>query len=578
MTIELLFAAAAVLATYAVHSTLLLAAAWLLDRRGRIASHAVRETLWKTAAVAPLFTTAITSLGGWTQPVAVFSLAPSVKSSPASSDRSLDASSRALSDSDTSAAKTDGEKSSPTYSSTETPLAPGSPPLDESRGMETAPDSVATDTAGPSKQTRASSAATTRRDLASNSDGRVADARRSDGTSIPNHGQSHANATTPSLQTARFAFGLLFGIAALLAPAGLVLCMFRAVRLARRYAHGEWLDAGPARDSLDRLRRRANVRRRVRLRRCPHALDPVAYGLIRWTIVLPADAAARLDQRRLEALLAHELAHLVRGDVAWLWIGQFLCTSLAWQPLNFLARRRWQAAAEYQCDDWAVERGVAPICLASCLTEVASWRVEGRTPSDALTATGRSSEVGRRIRRLADGAERDRWRGGLRRRILWTAAVALSVLYGWCAPRAVCSLSTNSATALPPASAHVGATAFDSFDTFASPSQDAPPTRSGAASRSVDAESIELWRELHTELRQLHAAIEGLPAAANENADPRVSLLIDRLAQRAARLEARRIRLVDRLGDADAPPDAFSPDDASGSVPPRKPLKQERQG
>jgi hypothetical protein len=52
------------LLTYAVHSTLLIGAVWLLVRRGVIASHHLQDTFWKAALVGGLLTaTAQTALG-----------------------------------------------------------------------------------------------------------------------------------------------------------------------------------------------------------------------------------------------------------------------------------------------------------------------------------------------------------------------------------------------------------------------------------------------------------------------------------------------------------------------------------
>ena len=61
MMTDLALPVAAVLLTYLVHSTLLLAAAWLIDRTVRHRSPALRQWLWKTAAVAPLLTSCSSS-------------------------------------------------------------------------------------------------------------------------------------------------------------------------------------------------------------------------------------------------------------------------------------------------------------------------------------------------------------------------------------------------------------------------------------------------------------------------------------------------------------------------------------
>ena len=80
--------------------------------------------------------------------------------------------------------------------------------------------------------------------------------------------------------------------------------------------------------------------------------------------MLPERAVKDLCEDELRALLAHELAHLVRGDSSWLCISRVVCSCLAFQPLNHLARREWQRAAEFLCDNWAVSRTQTPLALA----------------------------------------------------------------------------------------------------------------------------------------------------------------------------------------------------------------------
>ena len=53
----------AAVATYAVHSTMLLTVVWLIARMPVVKSHAIREQLWKWAAVAPLLTTCVQVCG-----------------------------------------------------------------------------------------------------------------------------------------------------------------------------------------------------------------------------------------------------------------------------------------------------------------------------------------------------------------------------------------------------------------------------------------------------------------------------------------------------------------------------------
>lgn len=198
------------------------------------------------------------------------------------------------------------------------------------------------------------------------------------------------------------------------------------------------LTAGPTVVALDQVCRRAGVRRRVRLVESNTVREPAAFGVWRWTVALPERLDTRLPPEELTALLAHELAHLVRGDVVWLWIGRVLSTCFAFQPLNRLACRRWRQAAELLCDDWAIGQSVSPFALARCLTQIAEWSLSGRVCPASLAATGAGSSLTRRVERLLDGSHRDnRWGRTWRRHIVTLAVVVTSLGLCLWAPRAV---------------------------------------------------------------------------------------------------------------------------------------------
>ncbi len=147
------------------------------------------------------------------------------------------------------------------------------------------------------------------------------------------------------------------------------------------------------------LHRLTNNAHLIRLLRGPAGATsrPFACGIWRWTIVLPNGIEEQLPPAEIRALLAHEVAHLVRRDPLWLFVGELLCTILAVQPLNFIARRRWLQAAELLCDDWAVQQNVSATSLATCLTRIAELRMDHRNKTWGLAAMGRSGLLTRRI-------------------------------------------------------------------------------------------------------------------------------------------------------------------------------------
>lgn len=83
---------------------------------------------------------------------------------------------------------------------------------------------------------------------------------------------------------------------------------------------------------------------------------PIALGLLRTVILLPAAATGRLPEAELKTILAHELAHVRRGDLWVNWL-QILLQAVWWfhpvlWPLNRMIRR----VREECCDDLLLAR------------------------------------------------------------------------------------------------------------------------------------------------------------------------------------------------------------------------------
>ncbi len=136
------------------------------------------------------------------------------------------------------------------------------------------------------------------------------------------------------------------------------------------------LDGTPVAARLRRLLVRAGVEREVELTASSAIASPVA--LLGGEVCVPRRALLELAPVEQDSMLAHEVAHLVRGDPQWLVVARAIEMVLFFQPLNRLARHRMQEVAEYLCDDWAVARTSQPVTLAKCLAAVAEW--VGRSP------------------------------------------------------------------------------------------------------------------------------------------------------------------------------------------------------
>jgi HEAT repeat protein/beta-lactamase regulating signal transducer with metallopeptidase domain len=132
--------------------------------------------------------------------------------------------------------------------------------------------------------------------------------------------------------------------------------------------------------------------------------SPVALGLNE--ICVPEAAITELDEDQQRGLLAHELAHLERRDPVWLDAISVIERVLFFQPLNRLARREIQLAAEHLCDDWAASRLGSGVPLAKCLAQVAEWIQASPLGVPVAGMAEQRSQLVERIARLVDRTAR----------------------------------------------------------------------------------------------------------------------------------------------------------------------------
>jgi len=87
----------------------------------------------------------------------------------------------------------------------------------------------------------------------------------------------------------------------------------------------------------------------------PSISGPATMGIARSTLLFPPGLVDGLTPRDLDALLAHELAHMRRHDFAKNLFYGFLSIPVAYHPLQRLARARLDETRELVCDAMAAE-------------------------------------------------------------------------------------------------------------------------------------------------------------------------------------------------------------------------------
>jgi HEAT repeat protein/beta-lactamase regulating signal transducer with metallopeptidase domain len=125
---------------------------------------------------------------------------------------------------------------------------------------------------------------------------------------------------------------------------------------------------------------------RVRFLRSSTATMPMAWGICRPSILMPADADA-WPADRLRIVLLHELAHVKRRDCATHVFAQIACAVYWFNPLAWMAARRLRSERERACDDLVLSAGTRGSDYANELLEVARVMRAGRFPAVLAGAT-----------------------------------------------------------------------------------------------------------------------------------------------------------------------------------------------
>jgi beta-lactamase regulating signal transducer with metallopeptidase domain len=146
------------------------------------------------------------------------------------------------------------------------------------------------------------------------------------------------------------------------------------------------------------LAERLGLRRPARLLESGLAKVPMTIGYLKPVILLPLGALAGLAPAQVEAILAHELAHIRRHDYLVNLVQSLLEILLFYHPAVWWLSARVREEREHCCDDLAVA-----LCSDSVTFARALVRLEeryGQAPALAMAATGRDGMLLGRIKRL----------------------------------------------------------------------------------------------------------------------------------------------------------------------------------
>jgi beta-lactamase regulating signal transducer with metallopeptidase domain len=143
------------------------------------------------------------------------------------------------------------------------------------------------------------------------------------------------------------------------------------------------------------LQRRLRLTRAIRFCECTWLDAPAVIGWFRPIVLLPVTALTGLSEDQLQAVIAHELAHIKRLDA---FVNAFQIaaeTVLFYHPAVWWLNRRIRAERENACDDVAVVLCGDAVEYARALTLMEEWR-----SAPALAMAANRGPLAARIARL----------------------------------------------------------------------------------------------------------------------------------------------------------------------------------
>ena len=167
---------------------------------------------------------------------------------------------------------------------------------------------------------------------------------------------------------------------------------------ARRWTFRALAPLPPPLDAAARALAARFAARNVRFGASAHAASAYVFGWLRPVIVLPLAALGRLTEAEIEALLAHELAHVVRRDFLVNLLQTLAECVLFYHPAVWWVSARMREERELCCDDFAVAVCRDEVLYSNALLTLEELRMQLPLRQSVLAATG--GRLGQRIRRL----------------------------------------------------------------------------------------------------------------------------------------------------------------------------------
>lgn len=150
-------------------------------------------------------------------------------------------------------------------------------------------------------------------------------------------------------------------------------------------------------DALRRALRRANIRTQIALRLSHNEIEPGVFGILRPTLLWPAELSDRLDEAQIESIMAHEVEHIGRRDNLTCAIHAVVETFFWFHPLVRWMSKKMTEERERACDEKVMQLHMRPEAYAESILKVCGFCLE---PPAACISGVSGADLKERILRI----------------------------------------------------------------------------------------------------------------------------------------------------------------------------------
>ncbi len=153
-------------------------------------------------------------------------------------------------------------------------------------------------------------------------------------------------------------------------------------------------------DKLNQLIRRSPLQRSVKVMESALIKVPILLGHLKPLILIPVGTINLLTEEEVEAILAHELAHIIRRDFSMNIFFTLIEILFYYHPGVWLMAATIRSEREHCCDDLALFLCKNPLAYARALYKLEAAHKAARLPGLALSFSSQKNQLLHRVRRI----------------------------------------------------------------------------------------------------------------------------------------------------------------------------------